>query len=244
MQKTLILGGTSEASKLARVMSVNGKNAIFSYAGRTNKPVSQPLPTRIGGFGGAAGLARYIRDHHITHLVDATHPFAAQMSQNAVTAANETGVDFAVLERPAWSARAEDKWLEVADYAAAVAALGAGQERVFLAIGKQNINAFQCAPQHQYLLRLVDDPDEEINLPNFCVIKARGPFDVAGDLALLRDHRITKIVAKNAGGTGAEAKLTAARALGIEVILIQRPSLGPRPIFHSPEAVLNWLDRN
>ncbi len=241
MQKTLILGGTSEASALAKRMRVEGRNAVFSYAGRTNHPIEQPLPMRVGGFGGAGGLAQYIRDHSVTHMIDATHPFAAQVSKNAMQAAQETGVNFTVFERRAWERQEGDKWLDVADYDAAHAAIGHEPQKVFLAIGKQNIEAFKATPQHHYLLRLVDEPDG-VPMENCVVLIARGPFDVGGDLALLQDHGITKVIAKNAGGKGAEAKLIAARTLGIEVIMIDRPDLGVRPILHDVEAVLNWLD--
>ncbi len=239
MTRILILGGTTEASRLARLLADAGMEAVFSYAGRTEAPVAQPLPTRIGGFGGPEGLARYLRSEHISHVVDATHPFAAQMSRNALAACAEAGVPLVVLERAPWQAGAGDRWTHVPDMAGAVAALPEQPARVFLAIGKLHLAEFAVRPQHHYLLRLVDPPGA-LPLPDAHAVIARGPFDLAGDLALLRDHRISHIVAKNAGGMGARAKLDAARQLGLPVILIDRPALPKRLILSEPEAVLRW----
>ena len=235
-----MLGGTTEASRLARLLAEAGMDAVFSYAGRTDAPVAQPLPTRIGGFGGPEGLAAYLRAEAITHVVDATHPFAAQMSRNAHAACAATGLPLIALERPAWQAGPGDRWTHVADVDAAVAALPDSPARIFLAIGKLHLAEFAARPQHHYLLRLVDPPGA-LPLPLATAIVARGPFDLAGDLALLRAHQITHIVAKNAGGEGARAKLDAARELGLPVILIDRPALPPRKRLAEPQAVLDWL---
>jgi precorrin-6A/cobalt-precorrin-6A reductase len=239
MTRILLLGGTTEASALAQRLAGSGADAVFSYAGRTAAPVPQPLPTRIGGFGGVDGLTDYLRDNSITHVVDATHPFAAQMSRNAVQACSLTRTRLIALERPVWQAQSGDNWTRVPDIAAAVDALPDRSARVFLAIGKQNLAAFATKPQHHYLLRLVDAGP--VPLPLASKIIARGPFDVAGDTALLRDHAITHIVAKNAGGAGAAAKLGAARALQLPVIMIDRPTLPPRQMAGSLEEVLAWL---
>lgn len=214
---------------------------MFSYAGRTEHPVAQPLPVRVGGFGGVAGLVDYLRRESISHVVDATHPFAAQMSRNAIAACDQTGLALIALERPAWTPGAGDQWQAVADIEAAVAALPDVPARVFLAIGKQTLAPFAAKPQHHYLLRLVDPPEAALPLPQATVVIARGPFDAAGDTTLLQTHGITHIVAKNAGGTGAEAKLTAARALRLPVILIDRPALPPRRVAATVAEVMDWL---
>ncbi len=214
---------------------------MFSYAGRTDAPVAQPLPVRVGGFGGAEGLAAYLRGEGISHVVDATHPFAAQMSRNAIAACKETGIPLIALERPAWTPGPGDDWQAVADTPSAVAALPQAPARVFLAIGKQTLAPFAAKPQHHYLVRLVDPPEMPLPLPQTSVVIARGPFDAAGDTALMRAHGITHIVAKNAGGVGAEAKLTAARALRLPVILIDRPALPPRNRAATVEEVMRWL---
>lgn len=216
-------------------------DAVFSYAGRTDAPVAQPLPMRVGGFGGVAGLADYLRREGITHVVDATHPFAAQMSRNAIAACAETGTPLIALERAPWQAQAGDDWRHVADIDAAVAALPDDPARVFLAIGKQTLAPFAAKAQHHYLLRLVDPPEAPPPLPKATVVINRGPFDAAADTALLREHGITHIVAKNAGGAGAEAKLIAARALRLPVILIDRPALPPRRVVATVDGVMAWI---
>ena len=242
--RILLLGGTTEASLLAHALDMAGMTAIFSYAGRTDAPSAQPLPTRIGGFGGVAGLVDYLIAEDITHVVDATHPFAAQMSRNAITACAALQTPLIALERSAWTALPTDHWIVVADTAAAVAALPDAPARVFLAIGKQTLGDFAVKPQHHYLLRLVDPPQDPLPLPSTTVVLARGPFTEAGDRALLQTHQITHVVAKNAGGKGAQAKLGAARALQLPVIMIDRPALPPRQIARTVAAVMDWLDHS
>lgn len=226
---------------MARRLAAAGMDAVFSYAGRTEAPVPQPLPTRIGGFGGVPGLVGHLTSEGFTHIIDATHPFAAQMSRNAQEASRLTGIPLITLQRPDWVAGAGDVWQHVADIPAAVSALPETPARVFLAIGKQNLSAFSAKPQHHYLLRLVDPPDADLPLPKTSVVIAKGPFDVMGDTALLQSHGITHIVAKNAGGSGAEAKLIAARNLGLPVILINRPNLGETKVVDSVDKVMDWL---
>lgn len=238
--RVLVLGGTTEASTLARALAEAGVDAVFSYAGRTDMPVPQPLPQRIGGFGGVAGLCAYLRAESFTHLVDATHPFAAQMTRHALAASVAQGVRYLALERPPWTRQTDDKWTHVPDIESAVVALPDSPARVFLAIGKQTLAPFAAKPQHHYLLRLVDPP-QDIPLSHTSVVLARGPFDLAGDLDLLQAQQIDLIVAKNAGGSGARAKLDAARALGIPVILIDRPPAPPRAIAATPAEVMRWL---
>ncbi|WP_421708679.1 cobalt-precorrin-6A reductase [Algihabitans sp.] len=238
----LVLGGTSEASDLARELASRNLQATLSYAGRVARPRRQPLPCRVGGFGGVEGLASYLRDNRITHLIDATHPFAAQISRNAVAASALAGVPLLALTRPPWKPQAGDDWLEVPDISAAVAALSGPAQRVMLAVGRQPLAAFAAQPQHHYLLRVVDEPESPPPLPNHSLVVSRGPFTEAEDAALLRRHRISLLVAKNAGGRGAVAKLTAARSLGLRVILIARPPLPARREVESVEAVCAWLD--
>jgi precorrin-6A/cobalt-precorrin-6A reductase len=240
--RILLLGGTTEAARMARALAEAGVDAVYSYAGRTEAPVAQPLPVRVGGFGGIEGLVAYLKAAGITHLIDATHPFAAQMSRNAVEACAATRTPLIALEREPWQAAEGDRWTHVPDLEGAIAALGEAPRRVFLAIGRQNLDAFSVAPQHHYLLRLVDPPSEPLPLPRAKAVIARGPFTVEGDRKLLRDHRIEVIIAKNAGGAGAEAKLVAARELGLPVILIDRPLVPKRQVARSVEAVMAWLN--
>lgn len=239
--RILVLGGTTEASNLARAVADAGMDAVFSYAGRTDAPMAQPVPTRIGGFGGVAGLIAYLIAQDITHVVDATHPFAAQISRNAVTATAALHIPLIALQRRPWVATALDDWTHVADTGAAVTTLPDSPARIFLAIGKQTLADFAAKPQHHYLLRLVDPPDHPLPLPNTTVILARGPFSEAVDTGLLQTHHITHIVAKNAGGAGAQAKLLAARALHLPVIMINRPALPARLIAVDAVNVMDWL---
>ena len=239
--RVLLLGGTTEASALAQRMAQTAIDAVFSYAGRTERPIEQPLPTRTGGFGGVQGLADYIAAENITHVVDATHPFAAQISGNAIAACKMTKTPLIALVRAPWVAQPGDTWLDMADTEAAVAALPDAPTRIFLAIGKQTLAAFAAKPQHAYLLRLVDAPDAALPLPNAKVILDRGPFTLSGDLALLHAHAITHVVAKNAGGKGAAAKLQAARELQVPVLMIARPNIADRPIARNVAAVMDWL---
>ena len=238
----LVLGGTTEAGALAQALAASSIRACYSYAGRVQTPRPQPLPTRVGGFGGVAGLVRYLADERITHLIDATHPFAARMSANAIVAARQAGVPLIALTRPAWTAQAGDRWQTVADMPSAVAALGGAPRRVLLALGRMHLAEFAAQPQHHYVLRLVDPPAAPIPLPDHHVVVDRGPFDVAGDLALLQRHRIELVVSKNAGGEGASANLAAARPLGVPVLMVQRPILPARAEVHEVDAVLAWLD--
>lgn len=200
-----------------------------------------PLPTRIGGFGGPEGLARYIRETGITHVVDATHPFAVQMSLNAIDACRITETPLVALTRAAWRAVDGDVWIHAPDMAGAVAALDTDPQRVFLAIGRKDIGRFRAQPQHHYLLRLVDPPHSAPPLPNHDIIVDKGPFTEASDQALLAEHRIDLVVSKNSGGSGARAKIDAARTLGLPVLMVDRPPLPDRDEVHEIGAVLDWL---
>ncbi|MGP9568397.1 cobalt-precorrin-6A reductase [Halomonas sp. AOP5-B2-8] len=242
MINVLILGGTSEASALACAVAELGLPAIFSYAGRVNAPKPQPLPTRVGGFGGVDGLIAFIKHAGITHIVDATHPFAAQMSRNALSAAAQSGVAMLALTRPAWQPKQGDRWQPVASINDAVAALAGPPQRVLLAIGRLHLKAFSAQPQHHYVLRLIDPPTETPPLTHFTTTLDRGPFTLDGDLALLQTQRIERIVCKNAGGEGAAAKLAAARHLKVPVMMIERPMLPARREVHCVYDVLAWIN--
>ncbi|MET0361287.1 MAG: cobalt-precorrin-6A reductase [Sphingobium sp.] len=242
MGPILILGGTTEASALAAALARRGDRVVLSYAGRTARPRAQPVPIRIGGFGGADGLAAYLREQGIRYLVDATHPFAATMSGNAIAASARAAVPLIALTRPAWVPVEGDRWMHVPDIAAAIAALNGPTRRVMLALGRMHADAFSAQPQHHYLLRFVDAPAVLPSLPDHRLVIDRGPFTVTSDLALMRENAIDLVVAKNAGGTGAAAKLEAARALGLPIIMIDRPSIADRHTVHDVGQVLRWID--
>ncbi len=237
----LTLGGTSEARLLAKEVAVAGFNAIYSYAGRTSSPQALPIPTRIGGFGGPDGLAEYLEMSRITHLIDATHPFADQISRNAIAASRQTGIPLIALTRPAWEPNEEDAWIEAPDMEHAVAALDIDPLRVFLAIGRTEVARFASRPQHHYLLRLVDPPDGPPPFPSHDVIVDKGPFSVDGDIALLKRHQINLVVSKNSGGDGARSKIDAARMLDLPVVMIDRPQLPERREVSTPDEVLDWI---
>lgn len=225
---------------MALRLAQTGIDTVFSYAGRTRTPAPQPLPTRIGGFGGVAGLVDYLRAEAISHVIDATHPFAAGMSQNAAIACRVVDASLIRLERAPWVAQTGDNWSMVERIEDMPAALPDAPARVFLAIGKQQIALFSAKPQHHYVLRLVDAPDAPPPLPRTSIVLARGPFTTQGDTALMRKHRITHVLAKNAGGTAAQAKLEAARALRLPVIMAARPAL-PGAALDTVGAVMDWL---
>ena len=240
MTRALILGGTADASLLAAEVARAGLGAVYSYGGRTRAPADQPLPTRIGGFGGVSGLAGYIRNEGITHLIDATHPFAAEMSRNAVEACAQTGTPLIALERAPWTRAPGDNWIEVVDVSAAAAALPEAPARVFLGIGRQHIAPFAAKPQHSYTLRFVDPPDAPLPFAAEVVV-SRGPFLLNGELEMLRSRGVGWIVARNSGGDGARAKIDAARMLGLPVIMISRPELPERRRVESVTEVMQWL---
>ncbi len=243
--RILILGGTTEASALARLLAGDPRfDATLSLAGRTASPKSQPLATRIGGFGGAEGLARFLRDERIDVMVDATHPYAARISANAVAAHRATGIPLASLVRPGWVAQPGEHWREVRSANEAAERLGPSPRRVFLSLGRQELHAFAAAPQHHYLARVIDPPEQAILPPNLRLLQARGPFDRAAEVRLMREEGIDVLVSKNAGGTATYAKIEAARELGLPVIMIARPDKPAGEIVTGAEAALTWLEQH
>jgi precorrin-6A/cobalt-precorrin-6A reductase len=243
IERLLILGGTIEARQLAERLAPRAEFTVtLSLAGRTVSPAGHPVPVRVGGFGGAEGLADYLRAQRIDALIDATHPFADSISANAAQATKLAHVLLLALRRPPWTKVDGDSWIEVATVAEAVAALGDVPRRVFLALGRHDIQPFAAAPQHVYLVRSVDPVDPPPAVPKATYITARGPFSEAEDRALLEAHRIELVVAKNSGGTATYGKIAAARALGLAVILLKHPPLPEVASVETVEEVLAWLD--
>ena len=240
--RVLILGGTTEANRLAAAVANDPRiDAVLSYAGRTENPTPPPISWRVGGFGGIDGLVEYLRAEKIARVIDATHPFAAQMSAHAVAACARAGVSLLALKRPPWQRVPGDQWIEVDDVAAAAEALGTVPRRVFLGIGRQHLKIFAAHPQHSYLVRLIDPPRAPLPLSGAEVIVARGPFDLAGDRAMLTKHRIEIVVARNSGGDAAFAKIAAARDLGLPVVMVRRPFIPAREKVETIAEVLRWL---
>lgn len=241
--RLLILGGTAEARELAARLAARGGYALsLSLAGRTRNPLSQPAPTRSGGFGGIEGLAAHLKVERIDALIDATHPFAASMSRNAAQAARLAGVPLLALVRREWQPVPGDRWTGAADIAEAVEKLGAVPRRVLAALGRNEVRALEAAPQHLYLVRSIDPVEPPLDLPQARYIEARGPFAQEDEYALLAENRIDAVLSKNSGGDATYGKIAAARALGIEVIMVARP---PRPEVETAgdvEEALAWLD--
>jgi precorrin-6A/cobalt-precorrin-6A reductase len=243
MPRVLILGGTTEARLLGeRLARRGGLDVTLSLAGRTASPVPHAVPVRIGGFGGAEGLAAHIAAERVDALIDATHPYATMISANAAAAARRTGVPFLVLHRPPWSAVAGDRWTEVEDTAAAVRAIGQESCNVFVALGRNELAPFAAAPQHSYLIRSVDPIDPPLPLPRVTYVTARGPFREADDRALLTVHQIGVVISKNSGGSAAYGKIAAARTLGIDVIMVRRPARPDGPSASTIDDAVVWLD--
>lgn len=242
--RVLILGGTHEAFELAeRLVDMQGVEIISSLAGRTREPRMPRGQVRTGGFGGADGLARYLRAERITHLVNATHPFADHISLNAVAAAEAAGLPLMRLLRPAWAARPGDRWI-AARHAAEAADLCRHQGgRIFLTLGSSELDAFTDVHNAHFLVRMVDVPGN-IPLRDVRIIAARGPFSLDDELRLLSEHHIGLLVAKNSGGDATYAKIEAARRMGLPVVMIERPpmALDPRsPALASVQEVVGWV---
>jgi precorrin-6A/cobalt-precorrin-6A reductase len=194
----LVLGGTSEGRELAVRLAADARfRVLLSFAGRTQHIADPGVPFRVGGFGGVAGLCAHLERERQQVLVDATHPFAAQMSQHAARAAELTGLPIVRVEGPAWRELPGDRWRVVRSMAQAPAALGDAARRVFLSIGRQEVGWFASAPQHDYLVRAVDPFVPALERAR--VICARGPFALADERALLERERIELLVSKNAG---------------------------------------------
>lgn len=244
MKKILILGGTAEAVSFAKTLQEEtGLSVIYSLAGRTRSPNLPDCEVRQGGFGGVAGLVRYLRQKEIAAVIDATHPYAAQMAESARQAATETSLPHYKFLRPAWPEPDDALWIHASSAEDAAGKIQDNFERVFLSSGLNDIAAFSHLASIWFLIRSIEDPETPIPLGNFSHIKARGPFNEADERALLRDHKIDAVVSKNSGGSATVAKLRAAKSLSIPVIMIDRPSVGGGVLFEDPAALLEQLQR-
>jgi precorrin-6A/cobalt-precorrin-6A reductase len=243
-QKLLILGGTGEAVALARAAAARFGDAVSvttALAGRTRRPGPIPGQVRIGGFGGAAGLAAYLAETAIDRLIDATHPFAADISAHARLACEQTLVPRLMLLRPPWRRHPLDRWIEVDSMAAAAELVVRLGRRAWLTVGAQAIPAFAPVTDVRFLVRLVDPPREPLPLRFHEIVLGRGPFSLAEERHLLQRHGIEVLVCKASGGAATEAKLAAARELSLPVIMVRRPPPEPGASVDTVEAALDWL---
>nr|BFD94651.1 cobalt-precorrin-6A reductase [Kitasatospora sp. Xyl93] len=243
MRHVLVLGGTTEGRALAAELVPAGHRVTSSLAGRVARPRLPAGEVRIGGFGGPAGLADWLRAEDVDAVVDATHPFAAGISRNAALAAADTGVPLLVLRRPGFTRVDGDRWLPVPSLAAAADLVPRHGERVFLTTGRQSVAAFAHLDGVHFVARSVDPPEPPLP-PSFEVLLDRGPFTVEGEEALLRRHRIDVVVTKDSGGAATAAKLTAARELRLPVIIVERPPVPEGvPVVPDVPGALRWLEQ-
>ena len=237
--QVLVLGGTAEARALAAALVADGVDVLSSLAGRTAEPVLPEGPVRVGGFGGPDGLAAWLAEHRPRAVVDATHPFAAQITASAAVAAAAHGTPLLRLQRPGWTPQPGDRWRFV-DTSTAAAEAVAGYRSVFLTTGRQGVGVFAALPG-RVLVRSVDPPDEPLPA-GATLLLDRGPFSVADELALMREHEVDVVVTKDSGGHMTEAKLVAARELGIPVVLVRRPAPPAGvPTVPTVDEALTWL---
>ena len=240
--RLLVLGGTAEGNALARaLMGVAGLEVTSSLAGRTIAPRVPPGKVRVGGFGGAAGLAAYLREHGVGAVVDATHPFAAIMGKNAAEACSATGVPLLRLERPLWRPGEGDRWTEVASWEEAARELARTARHVLLAIGRHELAPFAGLDDLWFLIRSVEAPQPMPPFRHAELLLARGPFAPEDERTLLSAHRIDTVVCKNSGGKAAEGKLLAARALGLAVVMRKRPPRPALPTVGTIAEAVAWL---
>lgn len=249
-KRLLLLGGTGEAVALAEAAhKYFGANVevITSLAGRTRHPVSPSGTVRVGGFGGVDGLAAFLRDENIDAIIDATHPFAAQMSRHARLAAESAELPRLILARPPWQQHAEDQWIIVKDVFAAATTVRALAEKssesrikVFLTIGSQEVEPFLVIPKTDFILRQID-PVEKVLPANVQVTVSRGPFTREKEIAALTQHKVQILVSKASGGAATYAKIEAARQVKIPVIMISRPPAETGDTVTEVSAALEWI---
>jgi precorrin-6A/cobalt-precorrin-6A reductase len=242
--RLLILGGTGEAAALARAALARfGEAAAVTtaLAGRTRHPGPIAGEVRIGGFGGAAGLGDYLVEHRIDRLIDATHPFAAEISRAARLAAERAGVPRLMLLRPAWPRHPLDRWIEVDSIEAAALLAGRIGRRALLTVGAGGADAFAPVEDVHFVVRLIDPPQRELPLRQYSLVYGRGPFSLEEERQLLRRHDIDLLVCKASGGAATEAKLVAAREAGLPVIMVRRPPREPGTAVDTVEAALDWF---
>ena len=238
--RILLLGGTSEGRQLADLLDTAGLDVVTSLAGRVSRPRLPRGEVRIGGFGGPDGLARWILEHDVSAVIDATHPFAERISGSAQLAASDTGVPLLRLHRRPWTEQEGDGWIRVADMAEAARVVRGRFRRPMLPVGRQGLGSFAGDTRGSYLIRCVEPPDGP--LPHrYLLVLDRGPFGAESERTLMSRHRIDVLVTKNSGGEATEAKLEAARELRIPVVVVDRPVAPAVETVHTVDDAARWL---
>lgn len=238
----LVLGGTTEARRLAEsLVAADGVRVTSSLAGRVARPKPPPGEVRVGGFGGAEGMADWLRGHHVDAVIDATHPFAGTISFNAASAAAAVHVPLLALRRPGWVPAEGDRWHLADSLEGAAELLPELGSRVFLTTGRMGLAAFAALDSLWFLMRSVDAPGAP-RPARMEVLLDRGPFSLEGERELMRRHRIDVLVTKDSGGDATAPKLTAAREAGIPVVVVARPPVPAGvPVAGTPEEALILL---
>lgn len=234
----LLLGGTGEARQIAK--QLRGQDAIISLAGATRNPEPQPLPTRIGGFGGAAGFKDFLHSANITSVLDATHPFAHRITERTAKICGAEGIPYLQFLRPPWIAEPEDHWIEIATEDEAADHIPP-RSVVFLGTGRQTLSRFANLEGRKIYCRQIDPPTQPFPFAGGEFIVGRPPFSVADEVALFQSLGVDFLIVKNAGGAPSRTKLTAAQQLGIPVLMIARPPAGDWPVVTTVDAALAWV---
>ena len=245
-RRLLVLGGTGEATRFVTLATDRFGECLqitTSLAGRTRHPAPLPCAVRIGGFGGAAGLAQWISENRIDLVVDATHPFSSIMSENVRSACETTGKARLVLGRAPWTPSDGDRWYPVSDADAASQLVPEVGRRPFLTVGERDLACFAALGSIRVVVRLIDLPDRPLPIQNCTVIRGRGPFTLDAERRLLAQHEIDVVVAKNSGGSATYAKISAARDSKIPVIMIKRPSQTAGERVETPEHAVSWIEK-
>lgn len=238
--RILILGGTGDGRRLAAALTASGLSVVTSLAGRLTVPILPAGEVRIGGFGGRELLAAWLREQAVQAVVDATHPFAARITQAAIGACEDASIPYLRLERPAWTEQPGDRWHRVADLPAAAQVACALGRRVLLTIGRQEAAAFADFEDTWFLVRCIEAPTGPLP-PHHELLLRRGPFSVDEELALFEAQHIDVLVTKDSGGAETEAKLTAARRLGLPVVMVSRPATPDVPRVATVDAACAWV---
>jgi len=239
----LILGCTSEAAALAHALATHRPDldVTIALAGVTRAPLDMPGHVRVGGFGGAQGLAGFIQGRGLKAVIDATHPFAATMTQNAVAACEMTSTPRLRLDRAQWILPPDADVVFVPDADEAARLVARTSERAFLTIGRKQLNAFDGVRDVKMLVRLIEEPDAPLGLENCTIVIGRPPFDEAHEEALMREHQIDTLVSKASGGDATRAKIDAAAKVGARIVLIRRPPPPDGDRVGAIEDALGWL---